>query len=898
MSQIRQDGYKFERHICEILYKTNPYHLSYYDGGPDRGRDICVQYQHNGKIYNVIVECKCYSSGVSKEVIMPALNWATVHQPDLLYLWISPYLTPAAKDFVQAFEKKYHIAVQIEEAINIEHYSEYLHDDNATIWTTLYQKIIDSCTLQSTTKAYVPEHKLDKLENAPFLVDREHERQKLINHPQKAFYLQGVSACGKTQLLKYVAYIFIQKGQHVFWHTIRSGSVNQQCTDFFHTLARYFESIYHDKTLLEYFNTYGFHLSQDMESVVLSLLSQHNPIIFLDDVHNCQKENVTLKTLFKELVKRQICRIYFSGWFNIFDFLPHERSLITLIVLEGMKKPDLDLIIQHCFGARNPAVAGLIEQRYYGLPGYAVLADKDMTVDDIHHEDDFLVYFMSLLSFEEQILLFSLSLLSTDIPGDFIKKQGYAIQLTSLENKHLLVTRKSCYAVHDKYRPFLSHYVLDEALQNQVIVLITRFAEIEPVVILDIVNYRLLNKQYKMAWKTLCDNFQVLLACQYYSPMLNLLQTIEHNSRGQIDIAEIVAKKIVLLERLGNYSICLRYISLLNSAHLFDSPTEEMTFYIQLRCLFFSNRYDDILTIYKENYYAIADFEDKDIYIQILFIIGRVFYIRGSSKGALIYYLLAYYNAHQHQIKSLEVKAIHRIAMVERRLGLFAASRKSFETLSELGTFITPKRRSYIYYRIAKCFYNEGDLESAKEYNEKSIRIKESYGDTRGLVFSETLNAQISLKEGNLIEAYCCSSNACEHADKLGLNKEWLASILIQFRVIASSMIELANSPNVTANLIRSLRIASEEKLLIRLKALEKVTKQNWPIIHSRAQESRKSVEAELSQLEQQLEKYYFTSQSLSMEKEYNLLIQHNISISQSLLMRSGFLDPFDTIDQ
>ena len=109
MLQAIQDGYEFERQVCEILYKTNPYHLSYYNGGPDRGRDICVQYQYNGKTYDVIVECKYYSSGVNKEVIMSALDWAKVHQPELLYLWVVPYLTPSAKDFVQAFEEEFKI---------------------------------------------------------------------------------------------------------------------------------------------------------------------------------------------------------------------------------------------------------------------------------------------------------------------------------------------------------------------------------------------------------------------------------------------------------------------------------------------------------------------------------------------------------------------------------------------------------------------------------------------------------------------------------------------------------------------------------------------------------------------------------------------------------------------
>lgn len=129
-----------------------------------------------------------------------------------------------------------------------------------------------------------------------------------------------------------------RKVHRFFWYTIRSGSVEQQCSDFFHTLARYFDSVHQDKSLVEYFNTYGYFISQDTENIVVYMLNKHNPILFFDDVHNCQNDNVSMRILFKKLIKYQTCRIYFSGWFNIFDFSPNERGCITTIILEGMKK--------------------------------------------------------------------------------------------------------------------------------------------------------------------------------------------------------------------------------------------------------------------------------------------------------------------------------------------------------------------------------------------------------------------------------------------------------------------------------------------------------------------------------------------------------------------------------
>lgn len=898
MLQSIQDGYEFERVVCQILYKTNPYQLSHYDGGPDRGRDICVEYLNNDRIHNVIVECKFYQTGVSKEVIMPALNWATVHQPDLLYLWIVPYLTPSAKDFVQEFEKKYKISIKIEEKINIEEYLTYIHDDSAVIWATLRKKILKSCIDGYHTNAFIPEYESIDSENSPFLIDREVEREKLFYKSQKAFYLQGVSACGKTQLLKYVAFVYVQKGLPIFWHTIRPGTVEQQCADFFHTLARYFESVHHDQALIKYFDTYGFFVSQDLENLIISLLKKHTPILFLDDVHNCQNNNIPMYTLFKKLIMSQAGRMYFSGWFNIFNFAPIERKYIDTIILEGMKKNELDLIIQHCSGEGNSAMAELIEQKYYGLPGYAVLTNKDMSVEQINVSDDFLAHFLTLLSPEEKILLFTLSLSSTDVSGEFLRKQGFTMQLVSLENKRLIVSRRCRYAVHDKYRAFFSRCTIENSINSNVVFLLEQYAALEPAAFLDLISYRITEKNYTSAWDILSNNFQLLISCQFFTQLIKQLQEIELYAQGQININEIVLKKIILLERLGEYNICLQYISLLGDKSIFNFIDQETFFYIQLRCLYFTNQYDKILELYKDNYLTVEDYIDRELYIQILLIIGRVFYIRGSSKGALIYYLLAYQHARALHKRALEAKAIHRIAMIERRWGLAEDSRKTFQELLKLDSLITPKRRSYILFRIAKCYYNEGDLEAAEEYNRKSIKIKESYNDARGLLFSDILNAMISYKKKSYLEAYFNSSTACERALELDLHKEWLRATLVQFRAIQHEMADKFNSAEATLNLQRGLKIAVEEKLLLRLKSIEKLTDAYCSQLYLVAKQNREMVESELKQSEDKLIEYYIKRPDSTLQQDYETLILHNTAISHSLLLRSGFTDPLKIIYQ
>lgn len=896
MLQSIKDGYEFERIVCEIIYKTNPYNLSYYDGGPDRGRDICVEYKNKDIKYSVIIECKFYHSGVNKEIIMPALDWATVHQPDLLYFWVVPYLTPSAKDFIHAFEKKYNISVRIEEKMNIEEYLKYINDDFAKIWISLRQKILDSCIEKYGRDKFIPEYDLDESKNTPFLIDREPERNKLLHNNQQAFFLQGVSACGKTQLLKYIAFIYIQKGLPILWYTIRPSNVEQQCSDFFHTLARYFNSVHKDKALLEYFNSYGFFLSQDLENLVAHMLKKYNPILFLDDVHNCQNENISMRTLFKKLVIKQTCRIYFSGWFNIFNLSLKERNYIETIILEGMRKKELDLIIKHCSGENNPSIAELIEQQFYGLPGYAVITDQGMTVDEIKEADDFLARFLLLLSSEEQVVLYTLSLLSMDIPEDFLRKQGYAIQLTSLKNKNLLVTRKNCYTVHDKYRKYFSQCTIEESVLSKIILLINKYAISQPSAYLDLINYRIYENNYTEALDIISNNFQLLISQQFYSQLLMMLQEIEKNAQGKIDINNIISKKIVLLERLTNYKTCLHYISLLNDISIFNPIERETIFYVQLRCLYFTNKYDDILKLYEDNFFTIENYTDKEIYINILLIVGRVYYIRGSSKGALIYYLLAYQHAHKLQKKPLELKAIHRIAMIECRLGLVVDSRKTFQELLKLGALLTPKRRSYIYFRIAKCFYKEDNLEKAKEYNDKSMKIKESYNDTRGLLFSASLSAKICYKEGDYVGSYFHSSIACEYADNLNLHKEWLTAAIIKFRTVLYKMTSEKNAPDICSDLQRGLNIAIEEKLFLRLLSIEKLTKLKYPDLSLIALKSREKVEEELENEEKRLLEHYIKKQNLNLLKEYELLIMRNVSITQSLLLRSGFFDPIEFV--
>lgn len=890
MIESIKDAYAFERQVCSILYQTSPSHLSHYDGGPDRGRDICVQYEDHEKKYNIIVECKYYSSGVNKESIMPSLNWATVHQPELLYLWVVPYLTPSAKDFINEFAQKYKIAIAYEEQINIEHYMKYIDNDNADVWFVLRKKILSSCSRLYNQELFVPEYEFKSTDDGPFLVDRENERRQLLYKSQRIFYLQGISSCGKTQLLKYVAFVYLNRGKPIFWHTIRSTSVNQQCCDFFNSFAHYFDSVHHNSDMVNFFNTYGFYMSQDLENVIMETLKKFSPVIFIDDVHNCLHDNIPMRTLFELLIKYQLCRVYFSGWYNIFELSPNEKRNIQTIFLEGMKKRELDRIIEHSSGKPNPGIAELIETQYGGLPGYAVIADPETSIEDIEGDDGFLVRFLALLTYEEKVVLFALSFLShEDIPKDFLFRNGYSQQVISLKSKNLIIERKCCYTIHDRYGSFFSHQIIEKALQCDIEVLIEEFAQTKPSAYLVLISFQLLNCRSDVAWETLSKNFYKLLHCQLYSEVMALLQKIEEQAKGRINSNKIIVKKIILLERLGEYSLCLKYLLLLDDANLFEESEQEVLLYIHIRCLYFLNQYDEIIEIYNKRVQEIESFQNRNISVQILLTVGRAYYIRGALSGALAYYLLAYQNANDAQEHVLEIKAIHRIAMIERHLGQLEASRKTFQELARLDSFITSKRRSYIYYRIAKCYFDEGNLIQAKTYNEKSIRIKTSFNDIRGLTFSDNLNARISLQEGDFLSAYCESSKACCRAEQLGLNKEWLAAALIR---IKANMAIGTEGISVEKELKRCLEIASSEKLLPRLQLIEKMSKECFPDIYMKAQQTRQQIQQELAIAEEEAISGHITKLDGSLQSRFKKLAQNNIPISEYLLLRTGLYSP------
>lgn len=879
----------FERKVCSIIYKINPYQLSRYDGGADRGRDIIAKFKIDETLYNVIIECKFYQSGVGKTVITPALDWAKVHRPALLYFWIVPYLTPDAKDFIELFEKQYEICVLYEEQVNIEQYLAHYNEDDHAIWVTLRDKVLNACrTSNVLSSLFVPQNNFLSVEVAPYLIDREDERKILLNTYKRAFFIQGISACGKTQLMKYVSHIYLHENQKVLWYTFRPESEDIQNKSFFQTLAHYFNANYNDNRLLLYFQEYGYCLFQELENLIMNLLKQYEPVLFLDDVHNCPRDNISMICFLEKIIEYRICRIYFAGWINIFSSKASIKQNLSEVLLDGLNATHLNQIISHYAGCDKLEVAGIIAERFHGLPGYAVLVNEYTSTVDLESDRQFLHNFLRLLSEKEQILLFMLVFSTSDISIEFLCRNDYISEIELLKNKRLILFRESGCSVHDKYKPFFITYPIENTVFSKTISLMLKYAESRVEQYFDIISIYIDRKNLFEAWQIVSHKFKDLLHCQQNTRFLELLQKIEHDNTFGINPSDIIFKKIALLERVGEYQLCLYYITLLD-LELFSVEERETLLYLQMRSLYFTSKYDELLKLFEEEVDNILKFVSREIIAQIFSIIGRVYYIRGLLKGALACYLLSYQYAFNLREKTLEVKIIHRIAMIECSYGLVKESRMTFEMLEKLSNYVTPKRRSYIYYRIAKCFMLEGKFEEAKYFNRKSMKIKESYGDKRGMIFSKKLEAKINLAEQNYMDAACTIKQAYSSFEDMISNKERLACMLVQIRLMLEST---KDNSDITClkNLQNCLSIATDEKLLFRIHTIKQLSKEYNNTFYKSACQKYDEVFAELSVDESHILDFCAQEMESFVQKQYCDLTNECKCITGRLLLKSGFI--------
>lgn len=103
------------------------------------------------------------------------------------------------------------------------------------------------------------------------------------------------------------------------------------------------------------------------------------------------------------------------------------------------------------------------------------------------------------------------------------------------------------------------------------------------------------------AYVFLEESFPRLLHHQLIKRTLKLVQGIEEISTDNKYLIELCKMKIILLERLSQYDLCIQYLKIIEKDIDFCSLKWEKVYYVQLRCFYFRNLYDELLLSFSNN---------------------------------------------------------------------------------------------------------------------------------------------------------------------------------------------------------------------------------------------------------------------------------------------------------
>lgn len=872
-------GHEFEKEVFKILYTTNPYKITHHDGGSDRGRDILINYMIDNTLYEVIVQCKCYSRSIKIEDISSSLDWAKIHRPALFYLWVKPYLTSSTKDYLEKFSNEYNITIDYEEIGNIECYRNELSKDYSEILQNLKKRIINNIKKSSLLKTRF-------FDDECFLVDRVVAREELKDNTFQAFLVQGVSGCGKTQLLKNIALYYLNQKKHIFWFTFHTSTSNVQLKTFWSSLSTFFCLEYNDFRLNSYFKQYGYYSTTILNEIAINILKEHLIFIIIDDIHKCSFDNSELIDFFELVIEKNLATIFFAGWFNIFDAKPLIQTKLKKISLNGLEWEYLDDIIKHNTGKSKPLIAQKIVNEYNGLPSFAAIVNSNTKEDDFVSDKSFLFSLINYLTENETKVLFTFIYSSQPLSKELFYITGYKKAFDSLYHKNLIQRQEQKYIVHDKYNDLLKEYPLNCSLANDICKILQEDCKDNTHTLFDIamINYHL--KEYVKAMSIINNNFNILLHAETAYEILDYYQIIEKELPTSVNTREILLNKAILLERCEKYELSLFYIELLKN-HMIEKNEEwEQVFYIEIRCYYFKNKYDKITALVSKHTERLKQ-SSNSILTQIFLLVGRVYYIRGQTKEALFFYLLSYDYALKSQEKILILKIIHRIAMIELKKGYILEAQETFRNLLLQDRLLTAKRKSYIYYRLAECEYKLGDYENASKNNLLSLNLKQSIRNKRGLIFCHRLSAKIAIKTNDYSTAEYEINLALKLSQELNLHKEEMSCAIIKINLLKKSK----NMVSISCREIFEsyLEMAQTEKNIYRLTQIMNSSKDIYPDIFEKTENIIDSIIDEIQKETSPKIKSWEKIATPNNRRLYDEFLQGN-PISKKMLIQSGFL--------
>lgn len=810
-------GTAFEMQVYEILYHTVPFSIEFYYGGNDRGRDIILQYNIHGQKKQVIVECKNYKTVVTQKDIVSSINWAVANRPDLYYIWVSSHLSPSTKDYIDKISTQYNLAIIYEEKESISKYQEALLSGDDTAFAMLKTKI--EYTIHKNSKIFNDlEYNSKILMSNHYLLDRTEERKILKNNTVFNYYITGASGLGKTQLAKIVAKFYYKKGYKIFWHRIISENENEyQVRCFLEAVGTFFKANFNDDYMCAYLSNHGSHITNQLINIFNSMINAYHPIFFIDDIHKCRLDNTIFLELFYQLIQNDNCRCYFLGWFNIFDISKFKMlSKINYIEIKPLDNKYIRQIAKHSNTKLSDKSLELIVEKSQGFPGLAEVMPKSEELIYINSLEQTFEKLLDYLSEPEKELLIALVISRIPLPKNMLYDKYYEAS-KQLERRKIVKNEGSTLVVHDRFKDLIKK---SYSLKNsQSFLLLEKCSSQESVLLIDLLYIYLTYNMYEEIRDTLNKHFDYLVKNGFDIMLFDFIKNVEEKEPVvQIDF---IIKKMVLVERRADYDLLGMYLDI--TENMIDTYSEYFYLreYLKYRYFYFKCMFEEMFNNFWNNFQDIQSYP-KDIYLQILFIIGRTYYIQGDMETATEIYYYIFNIAYSNLLSNLCIKSLHRICIIEEKLKMYECAKKTIEQLLKNKFFISSKRQAFAYFRISKCYLGLEKMELAHKENDKSIEIKESLNAQRGLIFSYKLRAQIFMADDNLQEAVLWAKRAYSLALEQNLDKEIVATGIVLAKIL------LMSNDNIKATEIieNCIYPAKSYALVYRLETLNNICKE------------------------------------------------------------------------
>lgn len=870
-------GNSFELKVYEILYHTIPISIEFYYGGNDRGRDILLQYVIHGQKKQVIVECKNYKSVVTQKDIASSINWAVANRPDLYYIWVSSHLSPSTKDYIEKISTQYNLAVLYEEKESISKYKEALLTGDDTIFAMLKAKI--EYTIHKNSKIFNDlEYNSKILMSSHYLLDRVEERKILKNNSIFNYYITGASGLGKTQLAKVTAKYYYKKGYKIFWHRIISENENEyQVRCFLESLGTFFKANFSDDYMCDYLSNHGSYITNQLINIFNSMINTYHPIFFLDDIHKCRLDNTTFLELLYQLIQNDNCRCYFLGWFNIFDISKlNIQSKLNYIEILPLDNKYIRQIAKHSNMKISNESLDIIVEKSQGFPGFAEIMPKSEELIYINGLEQTFEKLLGYLTESEKELLIALVISRIPLPKNILYDEYYEAS-KQLERRKIVKNEGNTLVVHDRFKDLIKKsYSL---INSKSFLLLEKCSSKEAVLLIDLLYIYLEYNMHEKIRTTLNAHFDYLVKKGFDITLFNFIKRIEeHEPIGQLDF---IIKKMILVERKAEYDLLGMYLDITENMIDIQSKYFYLREYLKYRYLYFKCMFEQMFNFFWKNFEDIQSYP-KEIYLQILFIIGRTYYVQGDLETATEIYYYIFNIAYTNSLSDLCIKALHRICIIEEKLEMYECAKGTIEQLLKNKYFISSKRQAFAYFRIAKCYKGLNDIESAHKKNDKSIEIKESLNAQRGLVFSFKLRAQIYIMEDNLKEARLWAQRAYSLAQDQSIDKEIVSTgiILAKILLLSDSVIE------ATPIIEKCIYLAKSYTLVYRLKTLKNICKDyRFFLMYNIIEIEYESAVLKLKKEQADYKKYLEPIITKKIKKDrIKVLFQEKRSLSQELL--------------